>query len=237
MEVAVGSPPLLSPSAAAAWEEIRSILADFLYETATRMEEDSRRRNTAAPSNESTPATQPREVSCPVCFANLPTIALRLCGHTLCRPCSNRVGDRCPTCRELVVGRFTIYLPRDGTLSSRRMSTSSLDRFLYWIMFNLGTIRSADVPKPHPGPHRLTASHNKVRLPCSRQFIMGAAILNTRETKKVRLGYPVPANFSRHRRHIGIPSVPRFSLTGPNKSPILPKNTDFDTPNHPTTLG
>ncbi|KAG8262876.1 hypothetical protein J6590_043862 [Homalodisca vitripennis] len=42
------------------------------------------------------------------------------------------------------------------------MSTSSLDRFLYWIMFNLGTIRSADVPKPHPGPHRLTASHNKL---------------------------------------------------------------------------
>ncbi|KAG8319570.1 hypothetical protein J6590_089105 [Homalodisca vitripennis] len=150
-------------AAPAAWEEIRSILADFLYETATRMEEDSRRRNTAAPSNGSTPATQPREVSCPVCFANLPTIALRLCGHTLCRPCSNRVGDRCPTCRELIVGRFTIYLPRDGTLSSRRMSTSSLDRFLYWIMFNLGTIRSADVPKPHPGPHRLTASHNKVR--------------------------------------------------------------------------
>ncbi|KAG8242020.1 hypothetical protein J6590_074302, partial [Homalodisca vitripennis] len=161
MEVAVGSPPLLSPSAdrdpqweamravsrslsivaqvqgigegavydserwmvrrpeeefraaaPAAWEEIRSILADFLYETATRMEEDSRRRNTAAPSNGSTPATQPREVSCPVCFANLPTIALRLCGHTLCRPCSNRVGDRCPTCRELIVGRFTIYLPR-----------------------------------------------------------------------------------------------------------------------------
>ncbi|KAG8319830.1 hypothetical protein J6590_083318 [Homalodisca vitripennis] len=99
-------------AAPAAWEEIRSILADFLYETATRMEEDSRRRNTAAPSNESTPATQPREVSCPVCFANLPTIALRLCGHTLCHPCSNRVGDRCPTCRELIVGRFTIYLPR-----------------------------------------------------------------------------------------------------------------------------
>ncbi|KAG8270323.1 hypothetical protein J6590_087636 [Homalodisca vitripennis] len=142
--------------APAAWEEIRSILADFLYETATRMEEDSRRRNTTVPSNGSTPATQPREVSCPVCFANLPTIALRLCGHTLCRPCSNRVGDRCPTCRELIVGRFTIYLP------SRRMSTSSLDRFLYWIMFNLGTIRSADVPKPHPGPHRLTASHNKL---------------------------------------------------------------------------
>ncbi|KAG8333990.1 hypothetical protein J6590_099274 [Homalodisca vitripennis] len=99
-------------AAPAAWEEIRSILADFLYETATRMEEDSRRRNTAVPSNGSTPATQPREVSCPVCFANLPTIALRLCGHTLCRPCSNRVGDRCPTCRELIVGRFTIYLPR-----------------------------------------------------------------------------------------------------------------------------
>ncbi|KAG8320202.1 hypothetical protein J6590_074707 [Homalodisca vitripennis] len=93
------------------------------------------------------------------------------------------------------------------------MSTSSLDRFLYWIMFNLGTIRSADVPKPHPGPHRLTASHNK-------------------PSKKVRLGYPVPANFSRPRRHIGIPSVPRFSLTGPNKSPILPKNTDFHTQNH-----
>ncbi|KAG8305556.1 hypothetical protein J6590_068462 [Homalodisca vitripennis] len=96
------------------------------------------------------------------------------------------------------------------------MSTSSLDRFLYWIMFNLGTIRSADVPKPHPGPHRLTASHNKVMFYCSRQ--LGAAILNTRETKKVS--------------HIGIPSVPRFSLTGPNKSPILPKNTDFHTQNH-----
>ncbi|KAG8261967.1 hypothetical protein J6590_062997 [Homalodisca vitripennis] len=98
-------------AAPAAWEEIRGILADFLYETATRMEEDSRRRNTAAPSNGSTPATQPREVSCAVCFANLPTIAHRLCGHTLCRPCSNRVGDRCPTCRELILGRFTIFLP------------------------------------------------------------------------------------------------------------------------------
>ncbi|KAG8276948.1 hypothetical protein J6590_052864 [Homalodisca vitripennis] len=96
------------------------------------------------------------------------------------------------------------------------MSTSSLDRFLYWIMFNLGTIRSTDVPKPHPGPHQLTASHNKVMFYCSRQ--LGAAILNTRETKKVS--------------HIGIPSVPRFSLTGPNKSPILPKNTDFHTQNH-----
>ncbi|KAG8324009.1 hypothetical protein J6590_102471, partial [Homalodisca vitripennis] len=31
---------------------------------------------------------------------------------------------------------------------------------------------------------------------CSRQFIMGAAILDTRETKKVRLGSPVPANSS-----------------------------------------
>ncbi|KAG8261890.1 hypothetical protein J6590_064114 [Homalodisca vitripennis] len=71
---------------------------------------------------------------------------------------------------------------------------------------------------------------SEVMFPCSRQ--LGAAILNTRETKKVRLGSPVPANFSRPRRHIGIPSVPRFSLTGPNKSPILPKNTDFDTPNH-----
>ncbi|KAG8320227.1 hypothetical protein J6590_073047 [Homalodisca vitripennis] len=49
-------------AAPAAWEEIRCILADFLYETATRMEDDSRRRNTAAPSNRSTPATQPRSV-------------------------------------------------------------------------------------------------------------------------------------------------------------------------------
>ncbi|KAG8247390.1 hypothetical protein J6590_061814 [Homalodisca vitripennis] len=145
--------------APAAWEEIRSILADFLYETATRMEEDSRRRNTAVPSNGSTPATQPREVSCPVCFANLPTIALRLCGHTLCRPCSNRVGDRCPTCRELIVGRFTIYLPR--------LCSPVPANFTFEVMF-----------------------------PCSRQFIMGAAILDTRETKKVRLGSPVPANWA-----------------------------------------
>ncbi|KAG8333738.1 hypothetical protein J6590_104366 [Homalodisca vitripennis] len=86
---------------------------------------------------------------------------------------------------------------------------------------------------------------------CSRQ--LGAAILNTRETKKVRLGSPVPANFTievmfycsrqlcaailntretKKVSHIGIPSVPRFSLTGPNKSPILPKNTDFHTQNH-----
>ncbi|KAG8293660.1 hypothetical protein J6590_013810 [Homalodisca vitripennis] len=114
--------------APAAWEEIRSILADLLYETATRMEEDSRRRNTAVPSNGSTPATQPREVSCPVCFANLPTIALRLCGHTLCRPCSNRVGDRCPTCRELIVGRFTIYLPR--FLVSQDTSVTDVEHIL-----------------------------------------------------------------------------------------------------------
>ncbi|KAG8320226.1 hypothetical protein J6590_073046 [Homalodisca vitripennis] len=32
-------------------------------------------------------------------------------------------------------------------------------------------------------------------------------------SKKVRLCSPVPANFSRPRSHIGIPSVPRFSLT------------------------
>ncbi|KAG8250940.1 hypothetical protein J6590_103395 [Homalodisca vitripennis] len=49
-------------AAPAAWEEIRGILADFLYETATRME-DSRRRNTAAPSIGSIPATQPRLLS------------------------------------------------------------------------------------------------------------------------------------------------------------------------------
>ncbi|KAG8287923.1 hypothetical protein J6590_027261 [Homalodisca vitripennis] len=102
-------------------------------------------------------------------------------------------------------------------------------------------VKSADVLLfPPTGRSHIEYAGNQeseVRLPCSRQFIMGAAILNTRETKKVRLGYPVPANFSRHRRHIGIPSVPRFSLTGPNKSPILPKNTDFDTSNHPTTLG
>ncbi|KAG8334769.1 hypothetical protein J6590_083303 [Homalodisca vitripennis] len=116
-------------AAPAAWEEIRSILADFLYETATHMEEDSRRRNTAAPSNGSTPATQPREVSCPVCFANLPTIAPRLCGHTLCRPCSNRVGDRCPTCRELIVGRFTIYLPRYFSLCR----VLPLQNFFNWL--------------------------------------------------------------------------------------------------------
>ncbi|KAG8246589.1 hypothetical protein J6590_081417 [Homalodisca vitripennis] len=149
-------------AAPAAWEEIRSIVADFLYET--RMEEDSRRRNTAAPSNESTPATQPREVSCPVCFANLPTIALRLCGHTLCRPCSNRVGDRCPTCRELIVGRFTIYLPR---LCS-------------------------------PVPANWAQPYKKVRLcsPVPANSSWAQPYLNTRETKKVRLGSPVPANWA-----------------------------------------
>ncbi|KAG8303301.1 hypothetical protein J6590_013569 [Homalodisca vitripennis] len=94
----------------------------------------------------------------------------------------------------------------------------------------------AHIDSPHhtirlcsPVPANFTI---EVMFYCSRQFIMGAAILDTRETKKVRLCSPVPANFSRHRRHIGIPSVPRFSLTGPNKSPILPKNTDFHTQSH-----
>ncbi|KAG8246592.1 hypothetical protein J6590_080997 [Homalodisca vitripennis] len=198
-------------AARAAWEEIRGILADFLYETATRMEEDSRRRNTAAPSNGLTPATQPREVSCPVCFANLPTNALRQCGHTLCRPCSNRVRDRCPTCRELIVGRFTIYLPRSTSTQSSPHHTIRYDSSLF-LVCNVNPIfitrETKKVRLGSPVPALFTI---EVMFPCSRQ--LGAAILNTRESEVM---FPCSRQFFppiHGRRHIGIPSVPRFSLT------------------------
>ncbi|KAG8325023.1 hypothetical protein J6590_078028 [Homalodisca vitripennis] len=82
--------------------------------------EDARRNNTTPPppDAEETPLSQPRKVECPVCMVNLPTVALRLCGHTLCRTCADRV-HTCPTCRALIVGRFNIYLPSvRGTLGN-----------------------------------------------------------------------------------------------------------------------
>ncbi|KAG8300858.1 hypothetical protein J6590_066077 [Homalodisca vitripennis] len=92
------------------WRELREDLENFLRSVGERME-DARRNNTTPPppDAEETPLSQPRKVECPVCMVNLPTVALRLCGHTLCRTCANRV-HTCPTCRALIVGRFN--LPR-----------------------------------------------------------------------------------------------------------------------------
>ncbi|KAG8244570.1 hypothetical protein J6590_019824 [Homalodisca vitripennis] len=94
------------------WRELREDLENFLRSVGERME-DARRNNTTPPppDAEETPLSQPRKVECPVCMVNLPTVALRLCGHTLCRACADRV-HTCPTCRALIVGRFNIYLPR-----------------------------------------------------------------------------------------------------------------------------
>ncbi|KAG8304306.1 hypothetical protein J6590_096824, partial [Homalodisca vitripennis] len=94
------------------WRELREDLENFLRSVGDRME-DARRDNTSPPppDAEEAPLSQPRKVECPVCMVNLPTVALRLCGHTLCRTCADRV-HTCPTCRALVVGRFNIYLPR-----------------------------------------------------------------------------------------------------------------------------
>ncbi|KAG8270424.1 hypothetical protein J6590_085386 [Homalodisca vitripennis] len=90
------------------WRELREDLENFLRSVGERME-DARRNNTTPPppDAEETPLSQPRKVECPVCMVNLPTVALRLCGHTLCRTCANRV-HTCPTCRALIVGRFNI---------------------------------------------------------------------------------------------------------------------------------
>ncbi|KAG8324406.1 hypothetical protein J6590_092986 [Homalodisca vitripennis] len=94
------------------WRELREDLENFLRSVGERME-DARRNNTTPPppDAEETPLSQPRKVECPVCMVNLPTVALWLCGHTLCRTCADRV-HTCPTCRALIVGRFNIYLPR-----------------------------------------------------------------------------------------------------------------------------
>ncbi|KAG8315276.1 hypothetical protein J6590_074374 [Homalodisca vitripennis] len=94
------------------WRELREDLENFLRSVGERME-DARRNNTTPPppDAEETPLSQPRKVECPVCMVNLPTVALRLCGHTLCRTCADRV-HTCPTCRALIVRRFNIYLPR-----------------------------------------------------------------------------------------------------------------------------
>ncbi|KAG8269972.1 hypothetical protein J6590_095497, partial [Homalodisca vitripennis] len=94
------------------WRELREDLENFLRSVGERME-DARRNNTTPPppDAEETLLSQPRKVECPVCMVNLPTVALRLCGHTLCRTCADRV-HTCPTCRALIVGRFNIYLPR-----------------------------------------------------------------------------------------------------------------------------
>ncbi|KAG8255247.1 hypothetical protein J6590_097132 [Homalodisca vitripennis] len=93
------------------WRTVRDDLEDFLRTIGERME-DARRNNTTPPppDAEETPLSQPRRVECPVCMVNLPTVALRLCGHTLCRTCADRV-HTCPTCRALIVGRFNIFLP------------------------------------------------------------------------------------------------------------------------------
>ncbi|KAG8335117.1 hypothetical protein J6590_076293 [Homalodisca vitripennis] len=94
------------------WRTIREDLEEFLRTVGERME-DARRNNTTPPppDAEEAPLSQPRRVECPICMVNLPTVALRLCGHTLCRTCADRV-HICPTCRPLILGRFNIYLPR-----------------------------------------------------------------------------------------------------------------------------
>ncbi|KAG8294195.1 hypothetical protein J6590_003369, partial [Homalodisca vitripennis] len=95
------------------WRTIREDLEEFLRTVGERME-DARRNNTTPPpldaETEEAPLSQPRRVECPICMVNLPTVALRLCGHTLCRTCADRV-HICPTCRALILGRFNIYLP------------------------------------------------------------------------------------------------------------------------------
>ncbi|KAG8320452.1 hypothetical protein J6590_068355 [Homalodisca vitripennis] len=96
------------------WRTVREDLEEFLRTVGERME-DARRNNTTPPpldaETEEAPLSQPRRVECPICMVNLPTVALRLCGHTLCRTCADRV-HICPTCRALILGRFNIYLPR-----------------------------------------------------------------------------------------------------------------------------
>ncbi|KAG8241697.1 hypothetical protein J6590_081431 [Homalodisca vitripennis] len=93
------------------WRTVREDLEEFLRTVGERME-DARRNNTTPPppDAEEAPLSQPRRVECPICMVNLPTVALRLCGHTLCRTCADRV-HICPTCRALIVGRFNIFLP------------------------------------------------------------------------------------------------------------------------------
>ncbi|KAG8270419.1 hypothetical protein J6590_085381 [Homalodisca vitripennis] len=99
------------------WRTIREDLEEFLRTVGERME-DARRNNTTPPppDAEEAPLSQPRRVECPMCMVNLPTVALRLCGHTLCRTCADRV-HICPTCRALIVGRFNICIPPEVTLT------------------------------------------------------------------------------------------------------------------------
>ncbi|KAG8280587.1 hypothetical protein J6590_078368 [Homalodisca vitripennis] len=84
------------------WRTVREDLEEFLRSVGDRME-DARRNNTTPPpsdaetEDEEAPLSQPRRVECPVCMVNLPTVALRSCGHTLCRTCADRV-HTCPTC-------------------------------------------------------------------------------------------------------------------------------------------
>lgn len=61
-----------------------------------------------APIPETLDGSQPRQVQCRVCMDRVPNLALRSCGHVLCKECGSRIVI-CPFCRKPIIGTMTLY--------------------------------------------------------------------------------------------------------------------------------
>ena len=85
------------------WEHIRPLLETALAR-ATTYGVESRPRIPAP-----TPA---RQVRCPVCYSNLPTVVLD-CQHTICPACLEQCGPTCPMCRRDINRAKPLYYDSD----------------------------------------------------------------------------------------------------------------------------
>ena len=75
----------------------------FVYET--EKEYRQRRTNVVHESSSSI-----GNVHCKICFANLPSLALIPCGHTICPTCWRRTSNTCPWCRRRVEWTQRLFL-------------------------------------------------------------------------------------------------------------------------------
>ena len=48
---------------------------------------------------------------CTICFDKELKVALRNCGHLLCKDCATKFPRKCPTCKDIIIGTLEIYFP------------------------------------------------------------------------------------------------------------------------------
>lgn len=76
----------------------------YIYET----DKEYRNRRLRAVACESEVATG--NISCKICFTNVPSLALIPCGHTICPSCWNQTSNTCPWCRQRVEWSQRLFL-------------------------------------------------------------------------------------------------------------------------------